>query len=116
MNEMTIGRNIKQNASNLGRGTTRILLELYYVLKDPTTSVWDKTIIVSALGYQFLPNQLLSKEKHGVFGYADNVATLMIAYNKVKKRVTPQIAVQVDMTLNQWFGYTTIDYDNRYMY
>ena len=109
MNEMTIWRNIKQNASSLGRGTTRILLELYYVLKDPITSVWDKTIIVSALGYQFLPNQLLSKEKHGVLGYADNVATLMIAYNKVKKRVTPQIAVQVDQTLNQWFGYTIIE-------
>lgn len=109
MNEMTIWQNIKQNASKAGRGTTRIFLELYYVLKSPDTPIWDKTIIVSALSYQFLPKQILSREKHGLLGYADNVVTLMLAYNRVKRRVTPQIAMQVDKILNQWFGYTMIE-------
>lgn len=86
MNELTIWQNIKQNASKVGRGTTRIFLELYYVLKSPDTPIWDKTIIVSALSYQFLPKQILSREKHGLLGYADNVITLMLAYNRVKKK------------------------------
>lgn len=109
MNELTIWQNIKQNASRVGRGTTRIFLELYYVLKSPDTPIWDKTIIVSTLSYQFLPKQFLSREKHGLLGYADNVVTLMLAYNRVKRRVTPQIAMQVDRVLNQWFGYTLIE-------
>lgn len=109
MNELTIWQNIKQNASKVGRGTTRIFLELYYVLKSPDTPIWDKTIIVSALSYQFLPKQILSREKHGLLGYADNVVTLMLAYNRVKRRVTPQIAMQVDRVLNQLFGYTLIE-------
>lgn len=109
MNELTIWHNIKQNASKVGRGTTRIFLELYYVLKSPDTPIWDKTIIVSALSYQFLPKQILSREKHGLLGYADNLVTLMLAYNRVKRRVTPQIAMQVDKILNQWFGYTMIE-------
>ena len=108
MNELTIWQNIKQNASKVGRGTTRIFLELYYVLKSPDTPIWDKTIIVSALSYQFLPKQILNREKHGLLGYADNLVTLMLAYNRVKRRVTPQIAMQVDKILNQWFGYTMI--------
>lgn len=109
MNELTVWQNIRENASRVGIGTTRIFLELYFVLKSPDTPFWDKTIIVSALSYQFLPKQILIKEKHGVLGYTDNVVTLMLAYNRVKKRVTPQIAVQVDRVLTQWFGYTTIE-------
>lgn len=108
MNELTIWQNIRQNTSRVGKGTTRIFLELYYVLKSPDTSFWDKTLIISALSYQFLPKQILSKEKHGVLGYTDNIVTLMLAYNRVKRRVTPQIAMQVDRVLTQWFGYIAI--------
>ena len=109
MNELTVWQNIRENASRVGIGTTRIFLELYFVLKSPETPFWDKTIIVSALCYQILPKQILSKEKHGLLGYTDNVVTLMLAYNRVKRRVTPQIAVQVDRVLTQWFGYTAIE-------
>lgn len=109
MNELTIWQNIKQNASKAGRRTTRIFLELYYVLNSPDTPFWDKTIIVSAFSYQFLPKQILSKEKHGSLGYTDNLVTLMLAYNIVRRRVTPQIAMDVDKILSQWFGYTAIE-------
>ena len=104
MNDLTIWKNIKQNAMSVGRATTRIFLELYYVLRSPDTPFWDKTIIVSALSYQFLPKQILSKEKYGVLGYTDNIVTLMLAYNRVKKRVTPQIEAQVDAILHLWCG------------
>lgn len=38
MNELTIWQNIRQNASRVGKGITRIFLELYYVLKSPDTT------------------------------------------------------------------------------
>ena len=109
MDELTILKNIKKQAASVGRNTTRILLELYYVLKSSDTPLWDKTIILSALSYQFLPKQILSKEKHGILGYTDNLITLMLAYNRVRRRVTPQIAMDVDKILSQWFGYTAIE-------
>lgn len=99
---------IKQFAVKAGRETTRIVLELYYVLKAPTTPVMDKTIIVGALAYQLLPKDLLNRKNFGILGLADNVATLAIAYNRVKHHVTPEIKTQVEDTLNQWFGHVIL--------
>lgn len=41
---------IKQYAVKAGRETTRTVLELYYVVKAPTTPVVDKVIIIGAVG------------------------------------------------------------------
>ena len=96
---------IKIYAAKAGREATRIVLELYYVVKSPHTSALDKTLIIAALGYQLLPDdkKLLSREKYGLLGLLDNGAALALAYNRVKTRVTPQIEAQVDAILNQWF-------------
>ena len=97
---------IKIYAAKAGREATRIVLELYYVVKSPHTPALDKTLIIAALGYQLLPDdkKLLSREKYGLLGLLDNGAALALAYNRVKARVTPQIEAQVDAILNQWFG------------
>lgn len=93
-------------AAKAGREATRVVLELYYVVKSPHTPALDKTLIIAALGYQLLPddNKLLSREKFGLLGLLDNGAALALAYNRVKTRVTPQIEAQVDAILNQWFS------------
>ena len=97
---------IKIYAAKAGREATRIVLELYYVVKSPHTPILDKTLIIAALGYQLLPDdkKLLSREKYGLLGLIDNGAALALAYNRVKTRVTPQIEAQVDAILSQWFG------------
>ena len=102
---------IKQYAKKMGRSATRPVLELYYVLKAPTTPKWDKTIIIAALAYQLLPKDLLSRKKFGIIGLLDNAATLGIAYSKIKKRITPEIKLEVEKNLNNWFGseYKIID-------
>ena len=94
-------------AAKAGREATRIVLELYYVVKSPHTPTLDKTLIIAALGYQLLPDdkKLLSQEKYGLLGLLDNGAALALAYNRIKTRVTPQIEAQVDAILNQWFGF-----------
>ena len=97
---------IKIYAVKAGREATRVVLELYYVVKSPHTPALDKTLIIAALGYQLLPDnrKLLSREKYGLLGLLDNGVALAMAYNRVKTRVTPQIEAQVDAILNQWFG------------
>lgn len=95
---------IKIYAAKAGREATRVVLELYYVVKSPHTPALDKTLIIAALGYQLLPNDLMSREKYGWLGILDNGAAMALAYNRVKTRVTPQIEAQVDAILDQWFG------------
>ena len=95
---------IKTYASKSGREACRIVLELYYVVRSPHTPALDKTIIIAALGYQLLPNDVISRERYDLLGLLDNGAVLALAYNRVKTRVTPQIEAQVDAILNQWFG------------
>lgn len=95
---------IQNNAGKVGVETTRVMLELFYVLKSPETSIIDKTLIVTALGYQLLPEDILPREKYGLLGFLDNFVTIGFAYSKVKSSVTPQIANQVNNILYQWFG------------
>lgn len=100
---------IQKYAKTAGVEGTRIVLELYYVLKSPDTPGLDKTIIVAALAYQLLPKDLISTEEFGILGLIDNGAALVLAYNRVKSRVTPPIDAQVNATLNQWFDNVVID-------
>lgn len=102
---------IKNGAAKAGRVTTKMLLELYYVLKSPNTSTVNKTIIVAALGYQLLPKDLLPRKGFGLLGFLDNGITLAMAYNRVKSSITPEIEQQVTNTLNNWFGNNIQDFD-----
>jgi len=95
---------IKENALKLGRSITKMMLELYYVLKSPNTSAGNKAIIVAALGYQLLPKDLLSRKSFGLLGLLDNGVTLAVAYKKVKSSITPEIEQQVEETINKWFS------------
>lgn len=95
---------IQQNASRLGIEATRIMLELFYVLKSPSTGVIDKTLIVAALGYQLLPEDVLPRDEYGILGFLDNGVTIAFAYNRVKASVTSEIEQQVNNVLANWFG------------
>lgn len=103
---------IKNGAAKMGRATTKMMLELYYVLKSPATSMANKAIIVAALGYQLLPKDLLPRKKFGLLGFLDNGITLAMAYNRVKSSVTPEIEQQVNATLNNWFGEKNDGFDD----
>lgn len=99
---------IKTNASKVGIEATRMMLELFYVLKSPNTGVVNKTLIIAALGYQLLPEDVMPRDKYGLLGMLDNGVTLAFAYKKVKSSITPQIEQQVDNVLRNWFN----KYDN----
>lgn len=93
---------IKKQTIKGSKETTRMMLELYFVMMSDKTSKFNKLIIGSALAYQLLPNDFMPKEDYGVLGAIDNAALLYLAYKKVKKNVTPEIKQKVDETLANW--------------
>ncbi len=95
---------IKMFAVKGGREATRTMLELFYVLKSPSTNTLDKALIVAALGYQLLPEDALPRDRYGILGFLDNGVTLAFAYSRVKSSVTPEIESHVEAVLDQWFG------------
>ena len=101
-NATYILEHIKLQAFKGSKESTRMMLELYYVMLSNKTSKFNKIIIACAFAYQFLPNDFLPKEDYGVLGYLDNISILYIAYKRVKKCVTPEIAQKVENTINSW--------------
>lgn len=94
---------IQENAGQVGIEATKTMLELFYVLKSPDTSMLNKSLIVAALGYQLLPEDALPRDRFGLLGLLDNGITLAFAYNRVKSSVTPEIEQQVNNVLRNWF-------------
>lgn len=93
---------IKKQAAKGSKETTRMMLELYYVMLSDKTSKFNKLVIGAALAYQLLPNDLLPKEDYGLLGYLDNATALYLAYKRIKKSITPEIKQKVDETLESW--------------
>ena len=95
--------NIKSIGKSVGRESIRPALCLYNVLKRPDTPSSDTIMIVSALSYLILPVSLISAKRFSVLGWVDEIAAIMLAYNKVKKHITPEIESEVENTLEKWF-------------
>lgn len=104
---------IQENAPKVGIEATRIMLELFYVMKSPETGMINKSLIVAALGYQLLPEDVLPRDKFGLLGLLDNGITLAFAYKRVKSSVTPEIERQVNSILESWFDRERLSDENQ---
>ena len=94
---------ITDYAKATGRTTARPVLLLYYVLRSPETPSSDKMLIVAALSYLVLPIDLISAKRLPIIGWIDEAVSLVYAYKKVKKYITPQIKDKVEAKLDEWF-------------
>lgn len=106
LNYQKLWEQVAEYGKRGGRIAARPVLILYYVLKSPETAMADKVIIVSALSYLVLPIDLISAKKLPIIGWLDEAAAIWAAYEKVKKYCTPQIELQVDLLLDDWFPIT----------
>ncbi len=87
---------ITDYAKATGRTTARPVLLLYYVLRSPETPYSDKMLIVAALSYLVLPIDLISAKRLPIIGWIDEAVSLVYAYKKVCRYVTPEIESEVD--------------------
>lgn len=91
-------------ALKAGRVATRPLLQFYYVMDDDNTSVLDRVLIYGAIIYTVLPIDLIPRAVYKFFGVLDDGVAILYVYKKVKDKITPEINVKVEETLNAWFG------------
>ena len=94
---------ITDYAKSVGRATARPVLLLFYVLRSPETPSSDKMLIVAALSYLVLPIDLISAKRLPIIGWIDEAVSLVYAYKKVCRYVTPEIESEVDNILERWF-------------
>ncbi|NLD21957.1 MAG: DUF1232 domain-containing protein [Bacteroidales bacterium] len=105
---------IKDYAKTAGRIATKPCLELYFILKDPSTATNDKVLIIIALVYVVVPNDLIPFSRWGLLGWIDDVVSITLVSKKMKKYITPSIECEVEQLLDKWFpndesdGYTVI--------
>lgn len=94
---------ITDYAKAAGRTTARPVLLLYYVLRSSETPSSDKMLIVAALSYLVLPIDMISAKRLPIIGWIDEAVSLVYAYKKVCRYVTPEIESKVDNMLERWF-------------
>ncbi len=94
---------ISEYARKAGRVTTRPVLLLYYVMKSKETPWKDKMLIFSTLSYLVLPIDILDAKRLPIIGWIDEVASLSVTYQKMRKNITLDIEAKVDAILDKWF-------------
>ena len=94
---------ISEYAIKAGRVTTRPVLLLFYVMKSKETPRKDKMLILSTLSYIVLPIDILNAKRLPIIGWFDEIASLSVTYQKMRKNITPEIEAKVDAILEKWF-------------
>lgn len=94
---------IKEYAKKVGRVGAKPVLLLYYVMTDEATPRSVKLSVGAALAYLVLPVDLVSGKKHPILGKLDEASAIVVAYQKVKKHVTPEMERKADEVLDKWF-------------
>lgn len=95
-------------ARKAGRVTTRPVLILFYVMKSKDTPWKDKMLILSTLSYIVFPIDILDARRLPIIGWLDEIASLSVTLQKVRRNVTPEMEAKVDAILDKWFPESTM--------
>ena len=91
-------------ALKAGRVATRPILQFYFVMDDDNISTIDRLLIYAAIIYTILPMDLIPSAIYKFLGILDDGVAMLFVYKKIKDKITPEINVKVEDTLNEWFG------------
>lgn len=95
---------LKPYAIKAGRTTAKPVLTLYYVLKEGDLSTSEKVMVYAAMLYVVSPWDLLPASIYHVLGILDDCVAVSYVYKKISEKITDEIRLKVDETLNEWFG------------
>ena len=98
---------LQEYAIKVGRISARPLLMLYFIMVSKDTPRSDKLMILSTLSYLVFPIDLISAKRLPVIGWIDEFFSLSVAYQKVRKNITPEIERKTDALLDKWFPENT---------
>lgn len=94
---------IKIYSAKAGRFATKPLITFYYVLKDGDLSLTEKAMIYGCILYVISPVSIIPQSVFKILGVMDESAAVLFVYKKIKDKITPAIAQEVEYTLNKWF-------------
>ena len=97
-------KKIRPYAIKAGRAAATPLLQFWYVLQDDNTSTLDRVLIYAAIIYTVVPMDLIPRSVYKLLGVLDDGAAMLYVYKKIKDKITPEIMMKVEDTLNEWFG------------
>lgn len=100
----TILDRIGNYSRKAGRLTTRPVLILFYVKKSKDTPWKDKVLIFSTLSYIVFPIDILDAKRPPIIGWFDEIASLLVTYQKIRNNITPEMEAKVDAILDKWFS------------
>ena len=99
---------IKTAARTLGKELTRLLLTMYYVLREGDLTSSEKLMILAAIIYVLVPGDFLPRRVFKMLGLTDDALAIAFVIKKVHGRITPHIEQKVSMQLDKWFGYDVV--------
>ena len=97
-------KKIRPYAIKAGRAAATPLVQFWYVLQDDNTSTLDRVLIYAAIIYTVVPMDLIPRSVYKLLGVLDDGAAMLYVYKKIKDKITPEIMMKVEDTLNEWFG------------
>lgn len=92
-------------ANTLGRAATKLVLCLYYVLKEGGLTANEKLLVYASIIYIIVPGDFLPRKVFRLLGVTDDAIAIVYVYKKISGKITPQILQKVEMQLDKWFGY-----------
>lgn len=93
---------LKKFGKKAGVSVVYVALLLFYTLQKPTTPVWAKTVIISALGYFILPVDLFPDLLPA--GYTDDMSGLFGALVTVAMFIDDEVKYKAKERVRIWFG------------
>ena len=60
-------------------------------------------VIFSALSYIVFPIDILDAKRLPVIGWFDEIVSLSVAYQEVRKNISSEIEAEVEAILDKWF-------------
>lgn len=100
----TLMDKLRPYALKTGRVTARPLLQFYYVMADDKTTSLERALIYGAIIYTLSPVSIIPSAVYKLLGTLDEGAAILYVYKKIKNKITPEINIKVENTLNKWFG------------
>ncbi|MCR6689566.1 DUF1232 domain-containing protein [Cellulomonas sp.] len=94
-------RQIHGNAKRFGAGLLERALLAYFVARDPKTPAWAQSVLLGALVYLGMPQDLVP-DYIPVVGFSDDLATLVAALTAVAANVRPRHYRRAARLLHKW--------------
>lgn len=77
------------------------------MLQSNNTSLRDKAIIATYLAYVILPIDLIPSSRFSMLGWADEILSIEIVFDRMRKYITLEMYDKVEKQLDAWIPNTS---------